>query len=611
MKNLLFTTIITLISVSFALAQPTIEWQKSFGGSGGEFISNPSLQQTDDGGYIVAGVSDSNDGDVSGNHGGPDYWVVKLTSIGSIEWQKSLGGSDYDYAKSIQQTNDGGYIVVGQCYSNDGDVSGNHGGVDFWLVKLTNIGTIEWQKSLGGTDNEVAECIQQTNDGGYIVAGYSASNNGDVSGNHGFTDYWVVKLNSIGAIEWQKSLGGTNFDSANSIHQTTDGGYIVAGQARSINGNVSGNHGNGDYWVVKLSSLGTIEWQKSLGGSDDDYAKSIQQTIDGGYIVAGYTKSIDGDVVGSIIEGQDDYWVVKLSSIGTIEWQKLLGGTGSSVITIQQINTGGYIVGGSSESNNGVVSGNHGGVDYWVAKLSSIGTIEWQKSLGGTGNEIAFSTKQTNDGGYIVAGYSDSNDGDVSGNHGGGDFWVVKLNSCLLSFSIQPESQTMNINNTAQFLVSTSDPLAAYQWQTDLGVGFQNLNSVAQYSGTSNDTLIISYVTLANNNQPFRCIISSGSCSDTSAVAVLTVGNITVTKEISQSNFFSVYPNPAQHVINVKADAKLLESVYIIYDNSGKVVLSGKINSQNTAIEIGDLSGGIYLFSVGENLKQTFKIIKE
>ena len=184
-------------------------------------------------------------------------------------------------------------------------------------------------------------------------------------------------------------------------------------------------------------------------------------------------------------------------------------------------------------------------------------------------------------------------------------------NGCQLSVSTQPINQSVNISNNAQFTTASSDPLANYQWQTDLGVGFQNLNSVGQYSGTTNDTLTIANTTLSNNNQPFRCIISSGSCTDTSAVAVLTVVNNVGINEFSHDNLFSVYPNPANSQINVKADAKLLGSIYTVYDNTGKLVLTGKIISENTTIELGNLSGGIYLFSVGENLKQTFKVIKE
>jgi hypothetical protein len=608
MKNLLFASIVTLLSVTFSIAQPTVQWQKSVGGTGNDYAE--SIQQTNDGGYIVVGISYSNDGDVSGNQGASDCWVVKLNAFGTIEWEKSMGGSGDDNARLIQQTNDGGYIFIGPSDSNDGDVSGNHGNLDYWAVKLTSTGVIEWQKSLGGTGYEYAQYIQQTSDGGYIAAGSSFSNDGDVSGNHGGFDCWVVKLNNEGTIVWQKSLGGLSNDEAESIQQTNDGGFILAGHSDSNDGDVSGNHGGPDYWVVKLSSIGTIEWQKSLGGSGSDQAKSVQQTNDGGFIVAGYTSSNDGDV--SVNYGYLDFWVVKLNSLGTIEWQKTLGGSDFDLAqSIQQTNDGEYIVAGYSYSNDVDVQSSQGNQDFWVVKLSSIGTIEWEKSLGGSGLENASSIQQTNEGGFIVAGSSNSNDGDVSGNQGNSDYWVVQLKSCQPSFSTQPANQIIDIYSNAQFIVSSSDPTATYQWQTDLGVGFQNLNNIGQYSGTTNDTLLISDVVLTNDNQPFRCIISSGSCSDTSSVAILIVKDNIGINEVSQSNLYSVYPNPAQDLINIKADAKLLESVYTIYDAIGKVVLIGKIKSENAVIEIGNLSGGIYLFSVGENQNQTFKVIKQ
>lgn len=184
-------------------------------------------------------------------------------------------------------------------------------------------------------------------------------------------------------------------------------------------------------------------------------------------------------------------------------------------------------------------------------------------------------------------------------------------NGCQLTVSTQPNSQTININNNAQFTVGSSDPSATYQWQTDLGVGFQNLNSVGQYSGSTTNSLTVSNVTMSNNNQPFRCIVSSGSCSDTTNIAVLTVNNNVGINESSQNNLFTVFPNPARSVINLKADSKLLGQIYSICDNTRRVVLSGKLNSENTTIELSNLSGGIYMFSVGENMKQTFKVIKE
>jgi len=427
---------ITFITILFALilfnginnksqAQaPAIQWQKCLGGPDGDAAY--SIQQTNDGGFIVAGVTSSNDGHVWGNHGGSDAWVVKLDSSMFIHMQKCLGGTGADFAYSIKQTSDGGFIVAGFTMSNDGDVSGNHGWNDAWVVKLNSSGDIEWQKCLGGTNDDYAYSIQQTSDGGFIVAGETNSNDGDVSGNHGNSDYWVVKLNSSGTIEWQKCLGGTGWDEAYSIQQTSDGGFIVAGYTSSNDGDVSGFHGYSDYWVVKLNSSGDIEWQKCLGGTNDDWARSIKQTSDGGFIVAGETRSYNGDVSGN--HGGIDYWVVKLDSLGDIEWQKCLGGTNNDYArSIQQTSDGGFIVAGYTSSNDGDVSGFHGYSDYWVVKLNSSGDIEWQKCLGGTNDDWARSIKQTSDGGFIVAGFTASNDGDVSGNQGNSDAWVVKL----------------------------------------------------------------------------------------------------------------------------------------------------------------------------------------
>ena len=184
-------------------------------------------------------------------------------------------------------------------------------------------------------------------------------------------------------------------------------------------------------------------------------------------------------------------------------------------------------------------------------------------------------------------------------------------NGCQLSVNTEPTNQTINANNNAQFMVGSSDPNATYQWQTDLGVGFQNLNNVGQYTGTTTNTLTVSNVTLSNNNQPFRCIVTSGSCSDTSNVAVLTINNNVGINETSYDNLFSVFPNPAQSVINVKSDSKLIGTIYTIYDNTGRAVMTGKINSENTTIDLGNLYGGVYMFCVGENMKQPFKVSKE
>lgn len=285
MKRIFFFLLINVWLIQ-AQTAPAIQWQKSIGA----FDASPSsIQETTDGGYIVSGNSDINGGDVTGNHGGNDFWIAKLDSTGKIEWQKSFGGRYDDIVSSVIQTKDGGFIAAGSTASPDGDVTGGHGGRDVWIVKMNYSRVIEWQKTYGGSYSEGASAIRQTTDGGYIVAGASDSLNGDVTGNHGSYDCWILKLSATGVIEWQKSFGGSLSDGANDIQQTIDGGYIFVGGTQSNNGDIDSNHGDEDFWVVKLSSSGVIEWQKTLGGTEYDGAYSVVQTADGGFVVAGET----------------------------------------------------------------------------------------------------------------------------------------------------------------------------------------------------------------------------------------------------------------------------------------------------------------------------------
>ena len=300
---------------------------KLIGGSGID-VAN-SIQQTIDHGYIVAGYSGSSaSGDVTGTtHGSNDFWVVKLDSVGTIVWNKLLGGAGSDQANSVRQTKDSGYIVAGFSTSSaTGDVTGtNHGAStnDYWIVKLDGAGNIVWNKLIGGAGDEFANGIQQKTDLCYIVGGHStSSSNGDViTANHGSSDYWIVKLDAVGNIVWNKLLGGINADQANSIQQTADLGYIIAGgSASSFSGDVSSpNHGGSDYWMLKLDASGNIVWNKLLGGAGSEIAYFARQTFDGSYIVAGYsTSSMTGDVL-KTNHGNGDCWIVKLDALGNIQ----------------------------------------------------------------------------------------------------------------------------------------------------------------------------------------------------------------------------------------------------------------------------------------------------
>lgn len=450
MKQTITLLCFCLMAVSSFAQAPPLAWQKCLGGSENEQLN--TIQATADGGYIAVGYTNSIDGDLTGNHGLNDAWVVKFSSTGTLEWQKTYGGTDNDYGTSIKITADGGYIIAGFTESNDGDVAGSHGGGDGWVVKLSNIGDIQWQKCLGGTCQESFNEIQLTADGGYIMTGSTCSNDGNVTGFHGIQDAWVVKLSAVGTLDWEHCYGGTNGDTAYSIQQTPDGGYIMGGVGSSTNEDVTGNHGNWDAWVVKLTSQGSVVWHQCLGGSDSDWVAQIQNTSDGGFILLGYTSSTDGDVVGN--HGNSDAWVTKLSPTGALEWQKCLGGSGNEYAYCLQTTTdGGTVLLLDTTSTDGDITGNHGNLDVWLVKLSSTGVLEWQKCLGGTSVDRAFSIQATANNEYILSGFTYSDDGDVTGNHGNSDAWVVKLGTPLATATFQPEILTVYPNPTTTDLM--------------------------------------------------------------------------------------------------------------------------------------------------------------
>lgn len=496
-NTFLFTVLFASSVICYAQG-PDIDWQQSIGGDDDDFGWFVEISQ--DGGYIAAGHSYSSNGDLTENKGGRDFWIVKLNASGNIVWQKSLGGTGNESARCIQPTTDGGYVVAGANSSVDGDITGNKGGIDFWIVKLNASGSILWQKSFGGSKEDVATSIQQTTDNGYIVTGYSKSGDGDVNGHHGegSGDIWVLKLDASGDIIWQNTLGGTGIDYSYSIQETDDNGYILIGASNSNDGDVSVNHGDFDVWVVKLNVIGSIVWQKSYGGSNEDWGYSIRKVSDGGFIIGAYSFSNDGDVSGN--HGESDIWVAKLDNLGVILWEKSLGGSSNEYTwSVQSNENNGFIVAGYSMSNDGDVSENLGDFDYWIVELDHAGNIEWQKSYGGSAEEKSRAIKQTSDGAYIIAGYSFSNDGDVSGSNGDRDLWIVKLvasqetgitTTQTLTFNVYPnpssESVTLsNVPDDALIQISDASGKVIYKNRSN------GVNQVINLSNIANGVYLV------------------------------------------------------------------------------------------------------------------------
>ena len=374
-----------------------LDWQKSFGGNKVDLLQ--SIRLTHDGGFILAGTSSSNKGldKKEDSKGQEDFWVIKLDAKGSEIWQKTIGGESQEKLLSIAPTKDGGYILGGTSSSNriEKDANGildlyaksedSRGSLDYWVVKLKGNGTIEWQKTIGGKYYDELKSIEQTKDGGFILGGYS---NSPISGdktesNYGLGDYWIVKLNEEGIIEWQRTLGGDKDDNLFALIQTKDEGFIAGGSSNSgaTNSKSKSNREGSDFWVLKLDEIGNITWQETYNYGKNDVLTSIVENQDGTYLIGGYAQSEKSSVKSSGItgklstkgdkEGINDYIALKIKANGEEIWSQTVGSKGDEVMKkLLETRDGGYLLAGTS---NGSVSKDKntakGGNDFWVVKL--------------------------------------------------------------------------------------------------------------------------------------------------------------------------------------------------------------------------------------------------
>ncbi len=425
-------------TVSFQVSISGTLSNKTLGGAGTDQLR--SVIATADGGYLLAGHSNSNaSGDKSEDtRGASDYWIVKVDAQKNRLWDKTFGGADSDELRSVIHAPGGGYLLAGYSQSNaSGDKSENRKGFfDYWVVKIDDQGNKLWDKTYGGNRGDLLFSGIAMPGGGYLLAGYSESSaSGDKSENNkGIIDYWVVRIDGQGNKIWDRTIGGNREDELRSVSPSADGGCLVGGYSRSgISGDKSENNKGGtDYWVVKLDNQGNKVWDKTLGGISDDQLSATLLTADGGYLLAGYSFSDASGDKSENRKGENDFWVVKIDATGNKVWDKTYGGNASDVCaSVVSAPDGGYLLAGYSNSGtSGDKSEASKGVeDYWALKIDDQGNKVWDKTIGGSSLDFLTSTILTPTGGYLLAGYSRSDaSGDKSENSKGDyDYWIAEL----------------------------------------------------------------------------------------------------------------------------------------------------------------------------------------
>lgn len=430
---------------------PPQQWSRHYGGADVDIPH--SIKFTIDGGTIVAGYTDSRGGDVSPqpNREYWDLWVLKLDQCGNIQWERSFGGTGYESARDILQTSDGGYIVLGETNSTDGGVIAGYGGTkDIWLLKLSAAGNLEWQKRYGGTGLDIGNHIAATTDGGFLIAASSSSNDGDIRGNHStgtYTDGVLMKINAGGVLQWSRCYGGTKNEELFDI-EVINGTTFIAGFTNSIDGDIPPNQKNYDVWLLAIDAGGNKVMSKIYGGSQNDVAYCMSKGANGSLTLAGYTTSTDGDVSGA--KGSQDYWIINVDQRGRLNWQKVLGGTDAEYAkTIITDRDSSYIIGGVTYSDDGDVTGALGEGDFWTIKLSPSGDMLWKRNWGGSDNDhLRFMVRNPVKNEYYLAGDSESGDGDFNNTQGDADFAVIKLK---IPEILSRDSAVCNINSFTPF----------------------------------------------------------------------------------------------------------------------------------------------------------------
>ena len=406
------------------------EFVKTFGGSKNDVFQSV-VKTADGGYAILGYTQSNDFDITDKTNESFDFWLTKFSSEDTLLWQKTFGGSDDDRGYDVVATQDGGFALLGFSKSADGDVSENKGNQDFWFLKITANGVISWQKTFGYSGSDSGTTLIQTSDNGYLITGVldvtasKGQGNSKAAQKHAGGDVWAIKLTNSGDLEWSKYFGGSFTDTPFGVVETADNNYLIAASSDSEDFNITNNKGTYDFWVLKIASDGNLIWEKSFGGSEIEEPRGITNTNDGNFVIVGDTRSQDKDV--SINNGGADLWIIKISTDGNLIWEKTHGGSSFDVArSISKTQDNGFIIAGNSRSSD-VGFTNQGQNDAWILKVDNSGNKVWQKFIGGSQNEFLFDAIELNNQSIIAVGETSSSDNQILENKGFSDGLMIKI----------------------------------------------------------------------------------------------------------------------------------------------------------------------------------------
>ncbi|PLX13945.1 MAG: hypothetical protein C0598_02525 [Marinilabiliales bacterium] len=623
---ILFFSLITIIS---SVAQDVeISLQQTLGNQFHNF--SYSILTLNDGGYILLADTETDTSSM-------DYFIIKVSPNGEIDWQKNYGGEGVERPSNIIADGDEGFYVIGSSSSNEGDFSNNYGLFDLWFARFNFAGKLLWHKNYGGSGIDNGIDVWQKENGNFIIGATTSSADEDVNHNNGMSDIWLFEISSEGEIIWEQTYGGSENEYLGGLLVDENDSIFLVGGTKSVDGDISFNHGEKDVWFLKTNAQGNLLREKTFGGSDSDDGKIIRKSHNNNLILTAITRSEDGDI--TKLFGLNDFWVLEVAKNSELIWQRSYGGSMNDAPKDMLVTDDGYLLGGTTYSFDGNITENKGRSDVWMLKIYPDGVMTWQKTFGGSGVESCTKIVYSKTYNYLTANNSDSFDFDVEDHIGETDLWMLdfcesfltldKIDVCMgdsIFWDGNYYSQAGNysaqyiskcgLDSLKQLFLNTIEVpdlefINGDDWVVELSLHdysvpeYDNLvyywsveNGIFKDTTYSNETSI-QWLTSGNGNVMTYAIKKELCSTDTLELDVYVSG--VGVQENGLSNLI-IYPNPSSNgLFTIKGD--YFEGFQIFNSVGMSLDLKTQNSNNSTVIDLSDKQKGIYFLKLSTGSK--------